>query len=1245
MKNQVQPKNKGTLKAVICFIVGLILGIAIVVGAIAGGTYYVLNSDLDGLLSMFGVDNSVDPETNQNKYVNTDPDTGGAENLLDLIGKLTAIASDPASLTLGQIDALVPATRGIVAQVTDAIKDYVEVDYAELCGVRFSEFGGYLQNKVMDIQPAVLMDNMELEGVTNTILSAVLYGLEANCVTDPSGEKHPVLVDNFTYDAASDSYRRQEDGATLISSQNIYAVKQSADNDLYDIFFFEYGGQYYIAEREPQDILTFQFTADDGHLYNLYNQDTFEYTGNYYIDASGERVVMEPITIGSLMNGDGLGALEKMRVLELLSGDTEPDELLEAILGDVSIGNLINNEVDFQEKVNMLELSAILTYDPFEDAIMLYFVDGLSNLSKEPVTGNKYSATYKLGEEDMDVLVTIENGVIVKIENAQTGEELKGTTVGNINAAVENIEITIFMDVTTQNGVLPYIAYGITGIEQDPETEEWTAHYKRRVEGGGETDEIVYLDIKSEAASDGDTVINYIRGVRTATGDKLPAAGIDELSGRVNTITDDLTIGDIVPANGNKILEQLSGSTINGLSAALNELELGAILDVPADNAVLAYLAYNITDVTVNTDSGEPTATGTYKGSLGGDDGEPTVYITLKESSDVEDGGEPRYYITGVYSDAAYTQKLPGTTIDGINDRLDGLTENLKIEDIVDTSGNKILEKLGSSTISGLSDAINELTLPDAMDIKASSAIMAYLAYGITGIDIKEGETAGTATRDDAPVTFTIDEDGNITEVKYEGGTPVEGTKINDVGIRVDGLTNDVLIRDIIKIEEGDRLMEKIGGYTINKVGDVVEVLQITDVMKIPADSAIMAYLAYGITGVDIAEGTATLHTKTEEGETTDEVTVTIDGEGNITAVTKQNGEEVESTRVQQISGRVTTLPNDLKIEDIVDTSGSKIMQKLGKYTIAGVSEGIDELELSDVMDIKADNNLMVYLGFGIRNVEYVPSSGTATGVYTDDGGAERNCTIEVDESGNITRVYYTDGGEVEVKGTTIKGINTRIDGLMNDLTIGELIGDDGESGAIFNAIKGATVNTISSTIDNITLNELYADEIYKPKDHSEGAYTAPMYKAVSGSAQDGEIVFNKNYIYYTMDAKGNYTLVNGDGERAGKLDSLPSDGEYYTHGKPTKMWQLILCDNGDEEVLKLNNIGGIITGVTVKLESASLQELSDAGILDFQHPETLQNDIPEWFKAPGDKKKFGDLTILEAIGIMTSLTSMPGSG
>lgn len=874
MKNQVQPKNKGTLKAVICFIVGLILGIAIVVGAIAGGTYYVLNSDLDGLLSMFGVDNSVDPETNQNKYVNTDPDTGGAENLLDLIGKLTAIASDPASLTLGQIDALVPATRGIVAQVTDAIKDYVEVDYAELCGVRFSEFGGYLQNKVMDIQPAVLMDNMELEGVTNTILSAVLYGLEANSVTDPSGEKHPVLVDNFTYDAATESYRRQEDGATLISSQNIYAVKQSADNDLYDIFFFEYGGQYYIAERDPQDILTFQFTADDGHLYNLYNQDTFENTGNYYIDASGERVVMEPITIGSLMNGDGLGALEKMRVLELLSGDTEPDELLEAILGDVSIGNLINNEVDFQEKVNMLELSAILTYDPFEDAIMLYFVDGLSNLSKEPVEGNKYSATYKLGEEDMDVLVTIENGVIVKIENAQTGEELKGTTVGNINAAVENIEITIFMDVTTQNGVLPYIAYGITGIEQDPETEEWTAHYKRRVEGGGETDEIVYLDIESEAASDGDTVINYIRGVRTATGDKLPAAGIDELSDRVNTITDDLTIGDIVPANGNKILEQLSGSTISGLSAALNDLELGAILDVPADNAVLA-----------------------------------------------------------------------------------------------------------------------------------------YLAYGITGIDIKKGET----------------------------------------------------------------------------------------------------------------EGTATLHTKTEGADTTVEVTVIVD------------------------------------------------------------------------------------------------------------------------EDGNITEVKYND--DTPVGGTTIKGINTRIDGLMEDLTIGELIGDGGESGAIFNAIKGATVNTISSTIDNITLNELYADEIYRPLTNSEGTYTAPMYRAVSGSAQDGEIVFNKNYIYYTMDENGNYTLVNADGERAGKLDSLPSEGEYYTHGKPTKMWQLILCDDGDEEVLKLNNIGGIITGVTVKLESASLQELSDAGILDFQNPESLQNAIPTFFHAPEGKEKFGDLTILEAIGIMTSLTSMPGIG
>ncbi len=1276
--NQVQKKGGG-FKTVIFFIVGIILGIAIVVGAVAGGALYVLNSDLDGVLSMFGVDNSKDEETGKNKVVNTDPDNGGVTSVLDLISKITAMAQDTQNLTLGQIDALVPATRGLVDQLSAAIEQYVTVDYDELSAIKFSEFGAYLEGVVMNIQPAAFLDNLNLEGSANIVLEKLLYGLESNCVTDPAtGEKYPIMVDNFKY--VDGAYKRVEDGAVLSNSQ--YIIKQSADNDLYDIFFFEYNGHYYITERDANDIQKFKFTADDGHLYSIYIEEYAENTGNYYINAAGEKTVLEPVTIGSLMDGNGLGALEKMRVTELLSGELADDELIGALLGDISIGDLINGNVNFQDKVNEIELGAFLAVES-DDAMLLYFVYGLTNLSSTPDGQGRYTATYKLGDEDIPAYVTVEGGKITSVTDEE-GNALAGTTVGSINNTIDNIEISIFVDVTTDNGILPYLAYGITGLKEVDGL--WTA----KLDGE---------DCTVQVSG------NKIISVTDSEGNPVPAAGIDELSGRVNGVMDNLTIGDIIDPDGNKILEQLATYKINELSSAMNTLEIGGLIDIPADNKILAYLAYGITEIdgatakldgeTVDlildngnitgvTKNGEPVP-GTTINGINDRIGDITETLYIKDIIEINPDnplmvkiGDCKisevgsvvetitlpdvmaipsdnaimaflaYSITDINTEnntAVLHKKLPdgtyttttvqietdgknitkvteggepveGTGINEVGDRVTELTETLKIGDIIEIEGSgKLMQKIKDSTISGVGTLVTGLTLPDVMDISADNKIMAYLAYGITEID-------GTnAKHNGEDVVLTI-QDGYITGVT-KNGEPVEGTGINEVGGKVDELTKTLKIKDLIDTStQSGKLMDKIGDCTIADVGNVVNELTLPDVMDIPADNAIMAFLAYGITEID---GTSAKL----NGEA---VTLTIVGD-NITEVTK-GGEPVPGTKIEAVGGKVNELTKTLKIKDIVDIEDdNKLMAKIGEYTVNNVGTAIKNLTLPDVIDIPANSAIIVYLAYGINEVN--AETNTAK-----QGGETVNLTIV---GGNITEVTK-DGAPVD--GTKISDLSSKISGLMDTLTIGELI-EVPEDNTILNAIKDSTINGIGDTIDNLTLNELYASEIYKVSSYddrdSNGQYDkekdgdmtyidAELRKAVVGEPSDAdkEIKFNANYLYYTKDENGSYHLVQMEGKDLGKLDSLPSSGEYYTYGAVQGMWTLLLTDeSGAETPLKLNNIGSVITGVANRLKSSTLNDLDKAGILDFTD-DALKTEV--------NGKALGEFTLDEALSELITM-------
>lgn len=492
--NKVAPAKK---RSVLAFFLGLLLGIIIILSSLLGVTIFALTYDLDTVLSMAGLDNGSD-ETGHT-YVNTNVEDGGVQNLMQLMSVVYGWSQNYGDLTIGQIDALVPATRGIVNQVKATAEKYTEVDEAELKSTKFSAFGEYMKNLIMNVRTASVIDEFGMYDTMNKMLKIILYGIEANYVYAPSGEIYPLYVDNFRFDEPTGQYVRVEDNQPLDPAQYGYLVQETSNKDVYDLFFYVYdypGAEnvHFIAERNPDDVTEFFFTATpeqySSHMYDyMYSEESAETTGNYYYDNLGEQVFIEPVTLGSLVSGEGMGVLDKVLVIELIDEETssepenpeEPEnpgeenpenpenpeestsgnkpDLLRELMGDVTVGDLMYGRVDFNERVNSLKLESVMKIDPRGNAVMAYIGYGLLDMSEEPDEEGRYTATYKtLDGESYSVYVKMDGASVVSITAADGSQTFEGTLIGEVSSRVDgvtrDIKIGSLMKIDESNTIM-----------------------------------------------------------------------------------------------------------------------------------------------------------------------------------------------------------------------------------------------------------------------------------------------------------------------------------------------------------------------------------------------------------------------------------------------------------------------------------------------------------------------------------------------------------------------------------------------------------------------------------------------------------------------------------------------------------------------------------------------------------------------------------------------------------------------
>lgn len=226
--------------------------------------------------------------------------------------------------------------------------------------------------------------------------------------------------------------------------------------------------------------------------------------------------------------------------------------------------------------------------------------------------------------------------------------------------------------------------------------------------------------------------------VEGTSGNKILEAIADTKIKDVPAKLGTLTIGDLIDVGDNKILEALAGSKLSELNDDLNKVAIAENLITPdTTNKVVMYLLYGKEGVHYEVDGAEikplqkrvridgadvyneydeQISGATVSGNTYTDNG-VTYYLTDASAT----LGAGWYY---VYNDSAHLEKAmysPTTIADlkGTSEVLNNVMNRLMLSDVLseeELANNKVLCHLSDVTISGLSDAIHDLTIEDVFE-------------------------------------------------------------------------------------------------------------------------------------------------------------------------------------------------------------------------------------------------------------------------------------------------------------------------------------------------------------------------------------------------------------------------------------------------------------------------------------------------------------------------------------------------
>ncbi|MDE7265085.1 MAG: hypothetical protein K2N52_02285, partial [Clostridia bacterium] len=268
----------------------------------------------------------------------------------------------------------------------------------------------------------------------------------------------------------------------------------------------------------------------------------------------------------------------------------------------------------------------------------------------------------------------------------------------------------------------------------------------------------------------------------------------------------------------------------------------------------------------------------------------------------------------------------------------------------------------------------------------------------------------------------------------------------------------------------------------------------------------------------------------------------------------------------------------------------------------------------------------------------------------------------------------------------TLDNVKTRVNGVCEELTIGEIV-PLAEGDRILGSIKNSTVNSISEDINNLCIQQIFADEVYAPNTPEDGNYPeAEIYLAVTEVPEpagyylganviyyeydadnnvytlagnngkltaeeftaadnlytlgEGKILYNPSYLYYTMDGDGDIKMIGTGTADAGRAQAPQNGEEIYTYGAASPLWKLLIFVDEEEQAFTFNNVGSMISNVSKNTQSTPMRELDAAGILTFDNKDELELKITYSKNGETVVETLGDMPLGDVIGVAVMMFS-----
>lgn len=855
-------------------------------------------------------------------------------------------------------------------------------------------------------------------------------------------------------------------------------------------------GDFYLASKNAKDTLLatpiFDITKDINVLLDVINLDLVgELTGNTSIKdikvmAEGSYLPIM-VMLDTLM--DVFNNIEKKSIGEVqdLTGINfiSSDNLLSALI-DVPIGKLMN-------EMEVMEVGKLIKTN--RDSFVKYTdlqTDAAPDKIVEYGNGFKDSAPTEIGKLTLDVATGLyssdskHNEALYKWQEKHLGKYVEG---GSPELVADYFVVSESSD---ESGKITYSLAALEGGEADIVPENENKVYVRIYEGDGVMNALSPLTLSELSSGNFKDKFDNIKladvlGEDSMTG--VLANFKDTKIGELADKFDNLTLGEVIDIyeedvldesgnviheKSNKVLIKLKDTKVNALGDEFNNLVLDDVVEIQAENvcervgaaatdeaariAVSAKEELYIGLGSSTTGDFSRMFAGTFKVMRIANAAETEapygafVKVTYAEDGSISNDGYTEstvLYRQTVEASNAVLVALKDTKVSDLATAASSVIDEMRLDEVMDVDGN-VFTKL--STVPAEADKVNYYVLDHDM----------YIAYDPTNSD-----HAG------ATVFYKLRYDGSANAIIKKIAT----VKVKNMSDSIDVAIDNTYLRELIDIKvRSEFKLDELGEYVIFATFDTEEQARETykgtyEIMEADGKVHVMVKYKDGLTGaryhlVSAASNSALANlSDVKVGKMSDGMKDVIDQmllseamviNGDVFKA-KTPADEAEKATLFVCKNSMFLAYDPLTdsaetefYERVYEGAGNAVLKKLATVSVqnipARINDAVNETRISELITINDDANVVLKK---VKNVKV------------------KNLSAEIDNAVNTSKlgeIITIDGTShavlIALKDVEVGKLGEKAPGIINNMTIAELVNPTDPTSIMY-ALMGATLNNV----------------------------------------------------------------------------------------------------------------------------------------------------------------------------------------